>query len=151
MDSLAAYPRRASAGHLIPNRGAALLGLAPGRRLPEPPFREAGGISPPHPTLRWSRWALTPPFHPCLAFSGLRRSCFCGPYRVGIYPTPGITRCPALRSPDFPPALKRATTGTHPRRYYKVENSITSPLNQAQFSILIRLLKQNRILSVYRL
>ncbi len=88
-----------------------LLGLAPGGRLPEPPFREAGGLSPPHATSRWRRWALTPPFHPCLAPKGLRRSCFCGP-TVGCLCNPlGVTQRPPLWSPDFPPPKRERLPG----------------------------------------
>ena len=55
------------------------------------------------------RWALTPPFHPCLipvarAIGGL----FSAALSVGS-PRPGITWPTALRSPDFPLLLTAAT------------------------------------------
>jgi hypothetical protein len=49
------------------------------------------------------RWALTPPFHPCLPVRRrARRFFFCGTF----HRSPGVrvTDHPALRSPDFPPA-----------------------------------------------
>ena len=55
------------------------------------------------------RWALTPPFHPCLilpkeAIGGL----FSAALSVGS-PRPGITWPTALRSPDFPLPMTAAT------------------------------------------
>ena len=48
------------------------------------------------------RWALTPPFHPCLASRSLRRSVFCGTFRrltaPGCYPASCPT-VPGLSSP----------------------------------------------------
>jgi len=60
------------------------------------------------------RRALTPPFHPYLALSGIpesaRRYTFCctfcslpAPENTDAGKAPGITRHHALRSPDFPP------------------------------------------------
>ena len=45
------------------------------------------------------RWSLTPPFHPYLPKS--RRSTFCCTFQRSL--SPGVTRRPALWSPDFPP------------------------------------------------
>jgi len=59
---------------------------------------------PGFPRYRENRWALTSPFHPYL------RSLGGGLLSVALslgLPPPGVTRHPALRSSDFPPALKR--------------------------------------------
>jgi len=54
-----------------------------------------------------ARWALTPPFHPY----GPRRAR--GLFSVALssrFPSPGVTRHPALWSSDFPPAFRPAIT-----------------------------------------
>jgi len=70
--------RRSPARPTRPSRGAGHTPPAPRRRIrvcsallrgavarATPPMGEAaGGLSPPHPALLRSRWALTPPFHP---------------------------------------------------------------------------------------
>src|SRR6185436_1272019 len=66
------------------------------------------GFAVPQP-LPTARWAFTPPFHPYLA-SGSSRG---GLFSVALssrFPSPGVTRHPALWSPDFPlrPKLERA-------------------------------------------
>ena len=58
------------------------------------------GFAVPKP-LPASRWALTPPFHPYPGRKPTRAVCF----SVALssrFPSPGVTRHPALRSPDFP-------------------------------------------------
>src|ERR1044071_768443 len=73
------------------------------------------GFAVPQP-LPVARWALTPPFHPYLRRpSDLRRTLGSGGFAFSValsssFPSPGVTRHPALRSPDFPlePKLERA-------------------------------------------
>ena len=67
------------------------------------------GFAVPKP-LPASRWALTPPFHPYLQRC---RSIQAVSFSVALssrFPSPGVTRHPALRSPDFPlePGPERA-------------------------------------------
>jgi hypothetical protein len=62
------------------------------------------GFAMPHP-LPDARWALTPPFHPYC-----RDESRSGLFSVALSsrsPSPGVTRHPALWSPDFPPAPRR--------------------------------------------
>ncbi len=96
--------KRPTRGHGARGRPGAPKGAAPaawpcsGWGLP------CAGALPP------GRWALTPPFHPCLHDPGSsradRRSVFCGP--VHGSPRPGVTRHPAPLEPglssgrDFP-------------------------------------------------
>ena len=55
------------------------------------------------------RWALTPPFHPCLIpVAGAIGGLFSAALSVGS-PRPGITWPTALRSPDFPLRVNAAT------------------------------------------
>src|SRR5262245_62526311 len=71
-----------------------------------------------------SRWALTPPFHPC-PIRPLSRAAVGGLLSValslGLRPV-GVTHHPALRSPDFPrrslpaAALSARTRSWYPRR-----------------------------------
>jgi hypothetical protein len=75
------------------------------------------------------RWALTPPFHPCLILSdsiGIPSRwpsavcslwCRCRIAPPGCYPA----LCP--RSPDFPLAMWRAITRSSPSRNFSIEKS----------------------------
>src|SRR5215207_2212872 len=67
-----------------------------------------------------ARWALTPPFHPCLCAGepGHRRSVLCCTFRRGKSPRPGVTWQRALWSPDFPRVLahSRPSGRQHPQR-----------------------------------
>ncbi len=70
-----------------------------------------------------SRWALTPPFHPCLipgpCGSGAIGGLFSVALSLGLRPV-GVTHHPALWSPDFPRGLRPAavllarTAGSYP-------------------------------------
>jgi len=60
------------------------------------------------------RWSLTPPFHPCLLIMSIG-----GLVSVAlsiVIRRPGITRRPALRSPDFPHPFRRY----HRHHLYKI-------------------------------
>ena len=83
---------------------------APSSNLPErrmagpaafPIWSCSGRGMPSTPGCPGAWWALAPPFHPCLRRKRRRRSAFCGAVRGS--PLPGVTRRPALWSPDFPP------------------------------------------------
>jgi len=69
------------------------------------------------PGSRPGRWALTPPFHPCLqAFAG-RRSVFCDTFRrpeFSLRPPARFTRHAALWCPDFPLSACLPATGERP-------------------------------------
>jgi len=82
---------------------------APSSNLPErrmagpaafPIWSCSGRGMPSTPGCPGAWWALAPPFHPCLRRCR-RRFAFCGAVRGS--PLPGVTRRPALWSPDFPP------------------------------------------------
>jgi len=106
-----------------PRGGGHLSGTAVARRLKRPtrghwargsPGAPKGAAPAAWPCSRWGlpcagtlppgRWALTPPFHPCLHGPGEnpradRRSVFCGP--VHGSPRPGVTRHPAPLEPGL--------------------------------------------------
>jgi len=81
-------------------------GTSRSHRLPTRPCTGWGLHSP--PPLPEARWALTPPFHPYRLdehHEGTFRAG--GLFSVALSsrsPSPGVTRHPALRSSDFPPA-----------------------------------------------
>ena len=101
----AAYPK-ATAGpavekqHRCPAPRALLFGLAPGDAC-----RPAVSPRP--------RWALTPPFHPCLIRRSFERrpSAVCFLLRRCRIAPPGRYPAPCPRSPDFPPVP--CETGDH--------------------------------------
>jgi hypothetical protein len=105
-----------------PRGGGHLSGTAVTRRLKRPtrghwargsPGAPKGAAPAAWPCSGWGlpcagalppgRWALTPPFHPCLHDPGSsradRRSVFCGP--VHGSPRPGVTRHPAPLEPGL--------------------------------------------------
>src|SRR5690606_39844107 len=99
---LAAYPRLKRCGpHLV------AAWPCSGRRLPCPR------------ALRSGRWALTPPFHPCLC-RALARPAIGGLLSVALAVAsrrPGVTWRPALWSSDFPrPGLLPEPRSSRPTR-----------------------------------
>jgi len=67
------------------------------------PIRSCSGWGlPGFPCCHENRWALTSPFHPYLQKTG--GGLLSVALSLGL-PPPGVTRHPALRSSDFPPAL----------------------------------------------
>jgi len=84
-----------SASHAI----APLFGLAP------------DGVCQPL-VLPQARCALTAPFHPCLCLAAIG-----GVFSVALSIAsrrPAVSRHPALRSPDFPPPLRRVAATARP-------------------------------------
>ncbi len=72
-----------------------------GRAVTRAGTHPAGGISPPHPALLRSRWALTPPFHPCLALKGPSAVLFLRPLPCGVLPHPGYYPAPCPLEPGL--------------------------------------------------
>ncbi len=93
-------------GVLRPGQPFPLLGLAPG-----------GGWRA-FPCCQGKRWALTPPFHPCLAPCGAFGGLFSVPLSVALR-RPGVTRHPALWCPDFPPLSGRPPSSPARVKYKK--------------------------------
>jgi len=83
-------------GLLRPTRG-----YWPGQPTPYLALLRTGFAVPPF--LRRVRWALTPPFHP---YPAERGGLFSVALSLGLR-RPGVTRCPALWSPDFPQLTSR--------------------------------------------
>jgi len=97
--------------------------------LQQPTRRHWAGHPPPYaallqvgfalpPPLPEARWALTPPFHPCRA-AAVYPPRFGGLFSVALSsrsPSPGITRHPAHRSSDFPPAGRARRRSPAPLR-----------------------------------